>query len=228
MQAVILAAGRGIRMKELTDGCPKPMIPVLGKPILAWKIEMLPKSIDEVILIIGYLGESIREYFGDEWQGRRIRYVEQAELNGTAGATALVKPLLTGPVLVMNGDDLYAQADLERLIQGGAALLVCRLDNAFRFGIIETTEDGHLAGVKEQPHGRKEALVSTNGALLPRSYFDIPMVPVSSTEYGLPQTLASLAKKEPVKVLEATAWQPIGHPEDMVLAEDFLRKHWAI
>jgi len=71
MQCVILVAGRGTRMGKLTDSCPKPMLPIKGKPKLVYTLENLPEEIDEVILVIGYLGEQIRNFFGDEYNGLR-------------------------------------------------------------------------------------------------------------------------------------------------------------
>ena len=59
MQAVILAAGRGVRMGKLTENTPKPMLSLFGKPMLEWKLEMLPRVIDEVIFVIGYYGSQI-------------------------------------------------------------------------------------------------------------------------------------------------------------------------
>src|SRR6185369_2900014 len=210
MHALILAAGRGARMEGLTESCPKPMLLLLGKPLLEWKMEMLPDEIDNIILIIGYMGDTIRSYFGDTWKGKSITYIMQEELNGTAGATALAKDVASFPLLVTMGDDLYTKEDLEHLLEEKAALLVMYTDNALRFGIIESTEDGYLKGVKERPHGMKEGLVSTNAILLPKEYFDIPMVPISATEYGLPQTLSEMSKIKPVRLVEATKWLPIG------------------
>ena len=69
MQAVILAAGVGKRLKPLTDDLPKPMVRVNGRPILEYTLSILPKEIDEVILIVGYLKEKIIEYFGDSFKG---------------------------------------------------------------------------------------------------------------------------------------------------------------
>ncbi|KKQ79283.1 MAG: hypothetical protein UT03_C0063G0001, partial [Candidatus Moranbacteria bacterium GW2011_GWD2_38_7] len=65
MQIVILAAGRGTRMKDLTDNVPKPMLQINGKPILAYKLEALPEEIDEVIFVVGYFGNQIQQYFGE-------------------------------------------------------------------------------------------------------------------------------------------------------------------
>ena len=114
MQAVILASGRGTRMGSLTDTIPKPMLLVNGKSLLHHKLDILPPDIEEVIFVIGYLGEVIREAFGSEYAGRKITYVEQDVLNGTMGAVALTQPHIEGRFMVMMGDDLYGTEDVLR------------------------------------------------------------------------------------------------------------------
>ena len=66
MKAVILAAGEGVRMRPLTNNCPKPMIKILGKPILHHIIDALPDEVNEIILVVGYLGDQIENYFGKD------------------------------------------------------------------------------------------------------------------------------------------------------------------
>ncbi|MDP3957079.1 MAG: nucleotidyltransferase family protein [bacterium] len=226
MQCVILAAGRGVRMGKLTENTPKPMLSLSGKPLLEWKLEMLPKAIDEIILVVGYLEHRIQEHFGNEWQGRPIHYVYQETLNGTGGALTLTKNVVRDRFLVIMGDDLYHQKDLEDLLSDELALLAYKTDEAERFGIIETTKEGRLLSVAERPHGKKEGLVSTNGFMLHRKFFDYPLVPITETEYGLPQTLALMGKDVPVCVRKARAWQPVGRPEDIEKGEAFLKKYW--
>ena len=94
MKCIILAAGFGTRMGELTKKVPKPMLLIKNKPKLAWTIGMLPESIDEVILVVGYLKEKIIDYFGDFYGGKKIKYLEQKELNGSAGAIALAEKFI--------------------------------------------------------------------------------------------------------------------------------------
>src|SRR3989344_5531342 len=77
MQAVILAAGEGKRLRPLTLDRPKPMVELLEKPILEHTIAELPPAIDELVIVVGYKGEKIKEYFGTNWKGRPITYVEQ-------------------------------------------------------------------------------------------------------------------------------------------------------
>lgn len=229
MQAIILAAGRGTRMGSLTDHIPKPMVPILGKPLLEWRLNTLPKSIEEVIITIGYLGEQIQAYFGTEWQGKKITYVEQTSLNGTGGAIQLLQPLITGPFLVTMGDDLYHTEDLEDFLktphdQGAIGGLL--VENAQPFGLIDTNEEGVLTGVIERPHNHDTGLVCTAAYFLPKAYFQYPLVQITETEYGLPQTVVLMAKDIPVRIVPARAWQPVGCQEDIPKAEAFIKKHY--
>jgi UDP-N-acetylglucosamine diphosphorylase / glucose-1-phosphate thymidylyltransferase / UDP-N-acetylgalactosamine diphosphorylase / glucosamine-1-phosphate N-acetyltransferase / galactosamine-1-phosphate N-acetyltransferase len=229
MQAVILAAGKGTRMRELCHDCPKPMVKLLGKPLLEWRIETLPEGVDEVILVVGYLQEQIRTYFGDEWQGRKITYVNQEALNGTGGAMMLLKPFLRGNVLVTNGDDLYHTQDLEQLVKkasDGGAVIGMTVNDAEKYGLLEVHADGSLLAITERPHDKQVGVVNTGTYIITGTFFDFPLVPITETEYGLPQTLALVARKYPVAVTEATAWQPVGCPEDIPDAEAFIQKYF--
>lgn len=226
MQAAILVSGLGKRMGTLTERCPKPMLSLLGKPLLEWKLEMLPHAIDEVVFVVGYLGDRIEAHFGQEWQGRRIRYVHQTILNGTGGAMLLLKDVLADRFLIMMGDDLYHQADLAELTEKKMTVLGVEVSEAEQYGLLETTPEGNLLRITERPHGRKEGVVNAGAYVLDRRYFDYPPVKFCETEYGLPQTLALLAQDIPVAVSRAQAWQPIGVPEDLLKGESFLKKYW--
>lgn len=230
MQAIILAAGKGVRMGDLTVSTPKPMLPLLGKPLLEWRLAMLPEMITEVILVVGYFGEQIKDYFGNEWQGRSIRYIHHEQLDGTGGAMQLVYKLgvFRSPALVTNGDDLYRQEDLTRLLSHQTAVLACELLDASRFGLLDTDREGQLVGIIERPHAPGYGLVNTGAYMLDEAYFSFSPVSISETEYGLPQTLALVGKKQPVTVLNTQMWQPVGQPEDIVLGEDFLKQHWLL
>jgi bifunctional UDP-N-acetylglucosamine pyrophosphorylase/glucosamine-1-phosphate N-acetyltransferase len=228
MQCVILAAGRGVRMGSLTDDVPKPMLPILGKPMLEWKLEMLPQEIDEVIITVGYLGDRISSYFGDIWNGHPMRYVRQEVLDGSGGSIRLVHEAvpLSFPVLVTMGDDFYHQDDLADLMKVSPAVLGLGVDHAEQFGLLAETPEGMLKQITERPHGEKTGIVNTGAYILPSEYFDYKAVKITDTEYGLPQTLAEMAKDIPVKVLRARAWQPVGCPEDLPKGEAFLKKYW--
>lgn len=228
MQAVILASGRGVRMGALTEQCPKPMLPLLGKPLLAWKVEMLPPEIDEVIFVVGYLREKIEDYFGSEWQGRKISHIHQETLDGTAQATLLVKEKVQGRFFVMNGDDLYHPGDLRDMMREELAVLGLHVTDAEKYGLLEKDAQGNGVKITERPHGKKDGIVNTGAYVLDQRYFQYPPVKYSETEYGLPQTVATMSHDVPVKVCMARAWQPIGCPEDIAQGEAFLKKYWNV
>lgn len=226
MQAVILAAGRGTRMGALTDTMPKPMVSLLGKPLLEWKLEMLPAEIDEVVLVVGYLSNQIRDCFGTHWKDRRITYIEQKELNGTGGVLPLLRGVVHDKFLLMNGDDLYHTLDLEALVAGGVALLGLEIARPFDIGVIETDAEGNFIQVHEHVTQDVPGLVSPGAFLLDEKFLDVAPVMYSPTEYGLPQTLAVYAQSVPVTITQARAWQPIGRPEDIPKGEAFLKQYW--
>ena len=229
MQAVILAAGRGTRMGTITENIPKPMVPILGKPLLEWKLNALPEDIEEVVLTIGYLGEQITSYFGEVWQGRKMTYVYQEELNGSGGAMQLVKPYVTSAVLITMGDDLYHPEDLQDFLktpldQGAIGGLL--VEHAQPFGLIGTDTEGKLASVIERPHDYETGLVCTGAYFVPERFFEYPLVQITEKEYGLPQTVVLMAKDIPVKIITSRAWQPVGCPEDIPAAEAFIKKYY--
>lgn len=228
MQAVILAAGRGTRMGALTDTMPKPMLQVLGKSLIEHKLDVLPDTVDEVIIVIGYRGDFIRATFGDSFGGRRIRYVVQEELDGTMGALALARPYLTDRFIVMMGDDLYAREDIDASFASPDwTVLVQSTDSMGAGGRMVMDDTGHIVAIEEGDHTGKPGLMNTNMLALDPRVFDYPMVPktAGSTEYGLPQTVlaASLASGIPLRAIEATFWFQITAPEDLVRAEEVVR-----
>jgi N-acetyl-alpha-D-muramate 1-phosphate uridylyltransferase len=113
MRAMVLAAGRGERMQPLTDTCPKPLLPVGGKPLLAWQIERLVRGgYDELVINVSYRAGQIVDWLGDGARfGARITYSPEAEPLESAGGLARALPLLgEGPVLVVAAD-VYSDFD---------------------------------------------------------------------------------------------------------------------
>lgn len=224
MQAVILAAGRGTRMKDLTDNVPKPMLKVKGKPILEYKLMALPEEIDEVIFIVGYKKGKIEEYFGQEFQGKKIRYVIQEELNGTGGAIHLVKDFIGEKFLVMMGDDIYHPEDMKDILKYDMAILVYEVEDPSQFGIIKTDSEDNLLEIVERPHNSESNLVNTGLYVLNRKFFDYDLVLGDKGEYWLPQTMVKMVKDYPIKIVKARAWHPIGNPDELSRAEETLDK----
>lgn len=120
MQAVIMAGGKGTRLRSLTnDEIPKPMASVAGKPILRWQIEHLrEQGVDDIVLIVGHLGDRIQAYFQDGQNfGVRIRYIQETTPLGTAGALRLLPPLLNGEDFFLIFGDVLFDIDLKRMLQ---------------------------------------------------------------------------------------------------------------
>lgn len=224
MQAVILAAGKGTRMKELTQSVPKPMLKVNGKTLIEHKLDVLPPEVTEVILIIGYQGDVIREYFKEAFGGRAIRYVEQEDLNGTAGALWLARPLLTDRFIVMMGDDLYARADVEACFAAPEwSVLVEDTQTMASGGRMVMDENGNIVDIEEGDHTGKPGLMNTNMLALDPRLFDYPMVPKAqgSDEFGLPQTVLAASKASGIALaaVRSTFWIQVTAPEDLTKAE---------
>ena len=119
MKAMILAAGRGERLRPLTDRVPKPLIEAGGKPLIAWHLERLAAAgCSEVVVNVSHLGERIVERLGDgaQW-GLRIAFSHEPQPLETAGGMALARKLLgEEPFLVVNGD-VYCEVDFPRLLR---------------------------------------------------------------------------------------------------------------
>ena len=228
MQCVILAAGRGTRMGELTEKKPKPMLEVGGKTLLEHKFDVLPDDVDEIILVVGYLQDIIKDRFGDTYRGKKISYVTQENIvGGTADALWQAKPHLKNKFLVMMGDDIYSRVDIDAMRVHDWALLVQRVSDTAVGGRVVIDADHNVADIIEGNSGG-EGGVSANLFILDTRIFDFPQVPkaTGSSEMGLPQTVlaASKASGIPFAVVESTGWIQITNPDDIQKAEKALSK----
>ncbi len=222
MQCIILAAGKGTRLKPLTDNCPKPLVKVAGKPLLDHIVEALPSAIDELIIVVGYLGSMIREHCGEEFYGKKVTYVEQHEQNGTARALWLCKNHLRGRFLFMFADDIHSAHDIARVTSFSRGLLAATSNTPERFGVIVRNPDGTLAEMIEKPTHPPSNLVSTGVMVLDQHIFEFEPKNSINGEFYLTESLERYAREYPVAVVEEHMWLPIGYPEDIARAEGVL------
>lgn len=227
MQAVILAAGRGTRMGELTETVPKPLLEVNGKTLLEHEFDVLPENVDEVVLVVGYLGSVIQQRYGGLYSGKRILYVEQETLDGTAAALWRAKDILEERFIVMMSDDLYGRDDINKCLEKDDWVTLVQKRGAIRSkGKVEVDEHNLILRITEGNHGDIPGLLGTNFFVLDTRLFEYPMVPKSegSNEYGLPQTIIAASEKSgiPFYAIEGTSWFEITDPEDLKKAEEFL------
>ncbi len=227
MQAVILAAGRGTRMGALTENTPKPMLLLNGRPVLEYIIDALPETVDEVIIIVGYLGSVIQKHFGDLYKGKKILYMEQETLNGTAGAIWAAKDLLHGKFLVMNGDDICLPEDVAVCAASDDwAMLVQEVDETGSAALVVVNDEGRVVDILEkEKHSGGPGLANTaNFFLLDTRLFGYARVlrPGSDSEYGLPQTVVEAAQDIAIHPIPAHALIRITDPSDIEKAEALL------
>jgi dTDP-glucose pyrophosphorylase len=161
MKAVILAAGKGKRLRPITSTRPKPMIPIAGRPLLAHAIIGLRKAgISEILLIVGYKENLIRDYFGDgkELFGIKIEYITQKQYLGTAHAANYAREFIDdSPFLMMYGDLLVNPTVFKNILskfkkdsnEGQISLI--EVPNPQDFGIISLNSEGFVINITEKP-----------------------------------------------------------------------------
>jgi dTDP-glucose pyrophosphorylase len=225
MQAVILAAGEGTRLRPLTYETPKPLLPVAGKPILQHTLEQLRGIADEVIIVIGYLGDKICNYFGEQFDGIRLQYVWQKEQLGTAHAVAQIEPLIKGRFLLIMGDNIYHHDDILRCTQYPLCALATEVDDPSKFGVF-ITEDNVIKDVIEKPKKIVSKLANTALYVLDDRIFDDirNLSRTERNEYEITDALRSLCKRDRVSCVRVAKWWiPIAYKEDLEKADALLR-----
>jgi NDP-sugar pyrophosphorylase family protein len=159
MKAVILAGGKGTRLKPYTTVFPKPLMPINDKPILEIVIRQLKSyGVDEIILAVGHLSELIMAFFGDGSKfGIKIRYSREDKPLGTVGGLALIKDELNEPFLMMNGDVLTT-LNFHDLVDyhiknGAIATIALNKRNVhIDFGVVELNDDNNIVKFTEKPN----------------------------------------------------------------------------
>ncbi len=167
MKAILLAGGKGTRLRPLTVHTPKPIVPIFNRPFLHYQIDLLKQvpEIDEVILSLNYQPGRVEEVFGDGSDiGIKIRYVVEPAPLGTAGAIKYAGEHLKDTVVVFNGDvltqiDLAAVLTLHRERQARATIVLTPVDNPSAYGLVETDADGNIQRFLEKP---KPEEITTN------------------------------------------------------------------
>src|SRR3989344_4734556 len=218
MQAVILAAGRGTRMGELTQTTPKSLLKVADRSLIEYGLDALPDAVDEIIIVVGYLGGLIHDRFGPDYFGKRILYVEMEQLHGTAAALWQAKDLLKDKFLVLPGDDIYGREDAARIVEASTwALGVAKVDELEEGGKILMEKDMRIKDIVEGKHDSSPGYIYCSLACLDTRIFSHPMVPKShgASEFGLPQTVlaASRSLHVPLEAVEISSWIQITSPE---------------
>jgi dTDP-glucose pyrophosphorylase len=217
--AVIMAGGKGTRLRPMTEQVPKPMLRVAGRPILERIVlHQVGCGIRRIFLSVNYLGHVIEEHFGDGSRfGCRIEYLREEQPLGTGGSLALLPEKPTHPLLVMNGD-LVTEADVGRMLRfhtGGATIGVRRYCHIVPFGCVDLDGD-RVTHMEEKP----PIVRMVNAGIYVLDPSVVARVP--KEEIGLPEVLEQcLALGEPVRAFEIeTDWIDVGQRDQLRLARE--------
>jgi NDP-sugar pyrophosphorylase family protein len=220
MDAIILAAGLGTRLRPHTLTTPKPLLPVRGRPILDWTLGALPPAVDRVLVVVHYLAVRFEAYLRGPRHRAQWLAVPQGEPRGTGDALRRCRDhLRSDRFLVLNGDDLYGARDLDALSRCPAGLLVHPVEEPRRFGIAFLKPDGTLDHLKEKPDLSGRQLANIGAYLFPREVFETDITVSARGEYEITDYVSALAARRPVQVVEAAFWLPIGDIEAWRKAE---------
>jgi mannose-1-phosphate guanylyltransferase len=158
VQALILAGGEGTRLRPLTSTIPKPVLPLANRPFMSYMIDWLEEhGFDDIVMSCGFLASQVRSVLGEGDNGRvRIRYVEEDQPLGTAGAVKHAESLLDGTFAVLNGDvltdfDLGGLVRFHRERGATATIALIAVEDPTAYGLVRTAANGEIAAFLEKP-----------------------------------------------------------------------------
>ncbi len=222
MKAIILAAGKGSRLRPITDEIPKPLIKIGDTTILERIINNLPEEITEVICIVKHKKEILAEFLKSNNFTIPITCVEQTEGSGTMAALLTARPLLSSGerFLILNGDDIHTPEELTNYLQHNRSFGIQNMimpgyhaveaDNGIVTGLRAATEE-------EKIHGTP---VATGVYVLDTGIFNFESVVLRDGELGLPQTILAHTDTYPIHAVITTQWVPINSHEDLAKARE--------
>ena len=218
MQAVILAAGEGTRLRPLTHSKPKAMIPVANRPVIAHVIDaLLANGIRDIIVVVGYRREYVQRYLNS--LPIPVTVVVQEKQLGTAHALRSAAPEIKEDLLVLPGDNYIDAASIAKIRGEPCAMLVREHPSPSNFGVV-VIRDGLVAGIAEKPEEAPAHTVSTGIISLPKEALG------SLAKNEIPDAVMALIKKGMrMKAVIAGDWQDAIYPWDLLKMNESLLRH---
>lgn len=214
MDAVILAAGLGTRLRPHTLSTPKPLLPVQGRPILDWIIGALPPSVDRLLVVTHYLREQVAAYLkSQKWVPHATEAFQQTPRGTGHAIQCCLDQLRSEHVLVLNGDDLFGAMDIAALADGGPGILCHPVDTPEKFGIVFTKTDGTVEKLVEKPKISGARLANTGAYLFSLDVLRQPLSLSPRGEYEITDFVNMSLTRGPVRAMTASFWLPIGTQE---------------
>ncbi|MDX6613366.1 MAG: mannose-phosphate guanylyltransferase [Blastocatellia bacterium] len=222
MQALILAGGKGTRLRPLTVYTPKPIVPICNRPFLLYQIDTLRRAgITDITLSLSYQPQKIEQQLGDGSDyGVNLKYTVEPQPMGTAGAYKFAEELIREPTVVFNGDvltdlDLKAVMREHKERQAMATIFLTPVEDASAYGVVETNAEGRVQRFLEKPKPEESSCKNINAGayvLEPEVLDLIPSGENHSFEYGLFPKLLERKEAFYAHIPQRTYWMDIGTP----------------
>ncbi|MBI2077776.1 MAG: NDP-sugar synthase [Euryarchaeota archaeon] len=160
MEAIVLAGGQGTRMRPLTYSRPKPLLPILNRPMVDWVLASLPKAVDTVVVPVNYLSELMQAHF-EEHPDPRVVLVDEPTAMGTGGAIKRVEKHFSGPFFVYNADivssnDLEAMRRFHEARKAKATISLWHVEDPWHYGVVRFNGKARIEEFVEKPPPGKE------------------------------------------------------------------------
>ena len=222
MQAVILTAGEGTRIRPLSGSLPKPMLPVADRPLAAHTADAaVAAGADELVLVVGYEADAVREFFGAEYAGVPVEYAVQERQAGTADAVRAAREHLDGAFAVLNGDNLYEPEAVAELLADGPAIGAVRVEAPSNYGVLSTDGDV-VTDIVEKPADPPTNLANAGAYAFPaaaREWLDVSES--ERGEYEITDVLARVVDEYDVSFAEMDRWLDVGRPWELLEANEW-------
>jgi len=236
MQALILAGGKGTRLRPLTVYTPKPIVPFLNRPFLLYQLEILRRAgIEDITLSLNYQPDKIEQILGDGSDyGVNLRFITEPNPMGTGGAYKFAASDIRETTVVFNGDiltdlDIAGVIEFHRAKRSAATIVLAPVENPSAYGFVETDAEGRVLRFREKPKPEELAELTTNTinagiyVLEPEVLDMIPEGVNHSFEYNVFPDLLAGEKPFYAYVLRENYWRDIGNPESYLRGHhDFL------
>ncbi len=211
-------------MRPLTTDYPKPLLKIGKLTLLDHLVSKFPKEINELIIVIRYLGDKIMDHCGSKFYSRKVTYVRQSDnVKGTYAALKACQNLLIPgeKFFVFYADDLIDNKCIKECLNYKKGIVVSKVKDATKFGVVQLRPDGSLLAILEKPERPPTDLALTSVMLLDTEIFNYYPGTASNGDEYLSVAIEKMAKDHFVNVIFTDKWIPIGFPEDLIKAEQW-------
>ena len=201
------------------------MLKVANRTLLEHNLENLRDFASEVIIVVGYKKNLIRKYIGNDYKNLKIRYAEQKQQLGTGNALLAVEKYVKNEFILLNGDDIYPEENIKKIMAHKYSILVKEIENPKAFGVA-IQKNNILLDLIEKPEKFVSDLTNTGLYKLDKKIFSIikKLKKSKRGEYEITDAIKALATNEKIYCVKAKKWLPIVYSWDLLKADQILRR----